>query len=129
METNGHKKKVTTDEILAVGCKTCSAPAGKPCRVPGRIVVPLTYKVEETDFNFHPVRVLMALSKQAYKRIGEDLKASEKALITYYAFVMLAESVSAHSEAIMGKHHPPEAVEAFFAYAAIQELKKDGLLR
>lgn len=129
MQSNGHKPKITTDEILAVGCKTCGAPAGKPCRVPGQIIVPLTYQEEQTDFSFHAVRTLMAMSKLAYRRFGEDLKASEKALITYYAFVMLAESVSANSVAIMGKHYPPEAVEAFFAHAAIEELKKDGLLR
>lgn len=120
--------EVVQNEILDVGCKECGAQPGKPCRIPGRIMLPFTHHLEQEHFSFHPQRILYAKMKKVMPGFGDGMTASTKALITYYAFVMMCDSVSTKSKELLGAELSSQAVQAFFAHEAIKELRKDGLI-
>lgn len=122
------RKVVTEAEILAVPCKTCGAPIGKLCRANGRVIIPFTTSIEQTEASFHQVRIIAAQTVQMLHKFDQRLTPAQKFLATYYAFVMLSDSASTKSVEMLGKHFTTEALQAFFIHNALEELKKDGLL-
>lgn len=59
----------------------------------------------------------------------QTLDATDKALIVYYAYIMLCDSVAAHSVKVLGKKFTSEEIQAFFGQKAVNELRLEGLIR
>lgn len=109
-------KTVTEDEIIAAWCPTCHARPGQGCRDKNRHT--LVERIGQIGLSFHQPRVMVA-----------HLGPTEKALIIYYAFIMLCDSVSINSETVLGKWHTSEEIQTFFGKMALNELKKEGLIK
>lgn len=70
----------------------------------------------------------MAAHEAQWRRGFGKLGATEKSLICYYGFIMLADSVSLKSLEILGKSMTSREIQTFFAQQAMSELRKDGLM-
>jgi len=124
---NSERKVISEAEILAVACPICNAAKGFACRfIHTRI--PLSREIEETELVFHHERIKLAQDAQILRNFGRILGPTEKALITYYAFIMLADSVSLKSVETLGRSYTSVEIQKFFAQQAIKELRKDKLL-
>lgn len=124
-----HTRKVVTEaEILAVPCPTCHASKGMGCRRTDNRSIPLQTALITDALSFHPPRVFDAQQAQLLRNFGRFLGPSEKSLITYYAYVMLCDSVAGKSTELIGKPFNSLEIQKFFAQCAITELRKDGLL-
>lgn len=119
------RKVVSEAEILSISCPKCHAIEEHGCLTNDRRV--LCRKIDDTELAFHSERVFAAFQKQFHGKWGK-LGATEKALICYYAYIMLCDSVSTKSVELLGKQFTTEQIQAFFANEAIQELKRDKLL-
>jgi hypothetical protein len=75
----------------------------------------------------HPARFKYA-QELLTDRLAGKLNATDKALVLYYAYIMLCDSVSANSQAVLGIVMDTEQIQAGFARKAIQALQEDGLL-
>jgi hypothetical protein len=106
---------------LQVHCIFCDAKPGEHCHQPGR--------TEPLVGGFHPARIELAQKMIPIYPSGLDLDATDKALITYYAFLNLSNSVAAKSEQMFGKKFTTEEIQRFFAKIAIDQLRQDGLLK
>lgn len=122
---NGDRKVLLDGQVLAVACPTCHVAEGIGCLNPQRHV--LAYKLGAPELSFHPARILHAQENEFRTKFGK-LGATEKALILYYAYIMICDSVASKSVAVMGKEFKSTDIQAFFANEAIKELKKDGLM-
>jgi hypothetical protein len=119
------RKVVTESEILSFACRKCHVIAGVGCKRADR--TPLTHAIEDTELAFHRERIMDAWASQTNKCMGR-LSATDKALIVYYAFVMICDSVSTKAEEVLGKEFSSEQIQKFFASEAIKELRKDRLI-
>lgn len=112
------------DQIMEVACIACDAKVGKPCRAghngTGYVLV-----------GFHDKRVELRGKLPSLGNLDTDTKLgpTDKAIITYYAYVMLCDSVATKSEELLGKRFTSAEVQRFFAKQAVIELQKDGMLR
>lgn len=118
-------KIVTEAEILAVACPKCNAVREHGCLDAQRHV--LYHRLGDTELTFHPERIRAAQESKITAQFGK-LGATEKALICYYAFIMLAESVSTKSVEILGRAFTVEQILTFFSQQAVAALRKDGLI-
>lgn len=99
-------------------CRTCHAARGMQCRRGGE------------SGGFCATRVLQAQKNREAKLLGSDINLTpgEKALIVYYAFIILCDSVSTKSKEVLGVEHSSLNIQGFFIKQAIEEAKKDGLI-
>lgn len=115
---------VSEDEqnrALQVMCLFCDAAPGKRCVQPGRNT-PLIGA-------FHPHRIELANRLIPHLQdIPKNLNSSQIALIVYYAFIALADSVAANSVKMVGKEQTSEEIQRCFARIAVKELKTAKLL-
>lgn len=88
----------------------------------------LAYVIDANHLSFHPERIRFAQKQHEKRLFSENLDASDKALITYYAYVMICDSVASRSEAIFDKQFTSQDIQKFFAQQAVAELRKDKLL-
>lgn len=112
-------------EILAIPCPTCKARVGQLCRMPSG--APLAFVIGDDQSRFHRDRIMNVLIVRLRNEFGR-LNASDKALICYYAFVILSDSVSTKSKEMLGHDYSSKQIQQFFVQKAIEELKKDRLL-
>lgn len=110
--------KLNESEILEVPCITCAAHVGEHCTEIGKPIRLLGFHNERIKYR----ATLPVLPK-------EPLDATDKALVTYYAYVALSNAVAAKS-AIMfdGKIITSQEIQLAFAQQALTDLKRDGLL-
>jgi hypothetical protein len=106
---------------LQVPCIFCDAKPGDRCTQPGR--------VEPLLGGFHAQRIELAKKLVPIYPSGMDLDATDKALICYYAYILLSNSVSANSEKMFGKQFTTEEIQREFAKRAVDVLRADGLLK
>jgi hypothetical protein len=125
--TNGERKVMLDGQILAVACPACHVKAGVGCLTYERHVFAV-HGLGAPKLSFHPARIVMAQENEFQVKFGK-LGATEKALILYYAYIMVCDSVASKSVAVLGKEFKSTDIQAFFANEAIKELKKDGLMR
>lgn len=120
---------ISEQEILAVQCPTCNRAAGKTC-VAVRNRAPLSYEINVTECSFHAARIIAAQDEQI-KRLGfgNVLGPTEKALILYYAYIMVCDSVASKSKEMFGKEMNTEEIQRFFAHKAVDELRHDELFK
>ena len=123
---NGERKVMLDGQILAVSCPTCHVKAGVGCLSPERYV--FARALGAHDLSFHPARIVAAQENEFRVKFGK-LGATEKALILYYAYIMVCDSVASKSVEVLGKEFKSTDIQAFFANEAIKELKKDGLMQ
>lgn len=120
------KRVVLTEaEILSKPCRKCHAIEGVGCKNEARY--PLVHRLGDTELAFHRQRIMDAWSTHSERRMG-ILSSTDKALIAYYAFIMLCDSVSTKATELLGKPFTSEDIQKFFAHKAILELKKDRLI-
>jgi hypothetical protein len=113
--------ELTRAQIMEVPCIVCEAKQAKSCREHSKSNKPI--------IGFHRERIELRLKHPVLPaEIPTTLNPTEKALICYYAFVMLCDSCEANSEKLFGKHFKSADVQRMFARKAIQELKKDGFI-
>jgi hypothetical protein len=112
--------KFTASEIMEVACITCDASIGHRCcdGTTGTIML-----------GFHTKRLELREKLPALHPNAHELTVDEKAMIVHYAFVIMADSVSSKSQELFGMHFDAFHVQRFFCGKAIEELKKDGLLK
>lgn len=123
---NGNGKVGSTElEILAVKCPTCNSLPNVGCLNPERHV--LAKACPQDGLSFHPTRYRAAMDEKFRRAFGK-LSPTDKALICYYAFIRLADSVSTKSKEVLGREFTSTEVQIFFARKASDELKKDGLI-
>ncbi len=109
---------VTEREILAIPCLECRARSKRMC-----------FDVRgNTRELAHASRIREAQARQAARILGDVLDPTDKALILYYAFIKLCDSVSTKAPQVLGIDLNSEQIQAFFCRKAVEELKKDGLL-
>lgn len=116
---------INEDEVLSVLCPTCSQARGKGCLDDKRHI--LATQVGQLGLSFHETRIRAAQETKSRKIFGR-LGPTEKALITYYAFIALCNSCAANSERLFQKKYTTEQLQVFFIENAITELKADGLI-
>lgn len=128
-KSNGNRQGLPEEDILSVGCPNCQAPPLKGCNmyIEGSRNA-LVYIIGSTRLAFHPERIRFAQSTHERRLFNENLTATDKARITYYAFIMICDSNAAKSEMIFGKKFTSEEIQMFFAQQAVAELRKDKLL-
>src|SRR6266704_2127192 len=120
VEGNTRSTEFSRDQIMEVPCVNCEAKINKPCRSghngTGFVIV-----------GFHPQRVELRGKLPSLGNLDTDqtLNSTDKAMITYYAYVMLCDSVSTKSEELIGKRLTSAEVQRFFAKQAVIELQKD----
>lgn len=119
-------KIVTEAEILAVACPKCNAVREHGCLDAQRHV--LYHRLGDTELTFHPERIRAAQDEKISAKFGK-VGSTEKALICYAAFQMLAESVSLKSVEVLGRAFTPDQILTFFAQQAVDVLVKEGLIR
>lgn len=103
--------------ILSVVCPNCFARPKMECfEIRGR-----------PRLKSHPERIRYA-QELLSDRVAGKLSATDKALVLYYAYIMLCDSVSARSKEVLGIVMSTEEIQAGFARKAIQALQEDGLL-
>lgn len=112
-------KVITYKQALSVICPECWARPKIPCfSIRGSIA---------TCELVHPGRTRAAQELIARPLLGE-LNATDKALLLYYAYTMLCDSVSTKAVEILGHEFDSEQIQAFFAAKAMKELQADGLI-
>lgn len=111
---------LSQEQIREVSCVVCGAKPKEYCRQQGRNTALL---------ECHPQRTALR-SKLGDLTFDKSLDATDKALITYYGYVMICDAVAANSEKMFGegKVFTSQEVQQFFARKAINELREDGLL-
>lgn len=122
---NSQRKVIGEDEILALACRHCHSEPGVGCKNAQRHA--LVHHLPDMELAFHSQRIMDAFERQATSRMGR-LSPTDKALITYYAFVMLCDSVSTKTMVMFGKEFTSEDIQKFFATEAVKELRKDKLI-
>lgn len=124
---DGSKRQVVTEEeILAIRCPRCHVAPNVGCHNIERH--PLSFIEGATELSFHRERIMVAHAVQLQRKFDRALTSTDKALIVYYAFVMLCDSVSTQSKSLLGSEFTSDQIQAFFAHKAIEQLKKDRLL-
>jgi hypothetical protein len=122
------RKIITEKDILAVSCPACLRFVGMTCVTPLNRRA-LAFEVGVTECSFHAARIMKAQDQQI-KNLGlQPLGSTEKALILYYAFIALCDSVSTKSQELFGKEFTSEDIQRRFAQEAIKELRHDGLFK
>lgn len=111
--------KFTSTEIMEVCCIECDAKVGERCCEKDHGTIML---------GFHSKRLELREKLPAFHN-SELLSSTDKSLIAYYAFVMLADSCEAKSVELFGRHFDSVDIQRFFAARAVQALKKEGLLK
>jgi hypothetical protein len=106
---------LTGEQMREVPCIRCDAKVAEPCKKNG---LPL--------IGCHSERAILRAKMPCFP---VELNATDKALVCYYAFIMLCDSVSTKSVETLGKQLSSAEVQRFFAKQAIDELKKDGLIK
>lgn len=119
------RRVLSEKEILNVPCPNCHVQVGVACRNSARHV--LVVMTGQTELSFHSARIFIAQQQQMRDRFG-ILGATEKALICYYAFVMLCDSVSTKSIEVIGKDVSSQEIQAMFVQEAIKALRNDKLI-
>lgn len=114
-------------EILRLECRKCHASEGYACKSKEGHSLTHDFSLNGPVMKFHRERMLDAWASHSSYRMG-NLNATDKALITYYAFIMLADAVSVKAVEMLGKPFTSEDIQTFFAYKAVEELRKDKLL-
>jgi hypothetical protein len=106
---------------ILVPCIFCDAKPGENCRQPGR--------TELLVGGYHKQRIELSNKLVPHYPSGEDLDATDKALITYMAFIMLADAVSVSAIKMFGKETTSVEIQKFFGRKAIDQLRVLGLLK
>lgn len=125
VSTASTRKVLSEEDILATECRNCHAIVNVGCKNKSRH--PLVHTEASTELAFHRERIMDAWAQHSQRRMG-PLNATDKALITYYAFIMLCDSVSTKAVELLGEPFTSEDIQKFFAMKAVAELKKDKLL-
>lgn len=106
----------TATEMKEVPCTKCGASIGDHCFDGKGMLV-----------GFHVERLQL---REKLPAVAEaNLSPTDKALIFAYGFVILCDSVSAHSLQLFNKQLSSLEVQRFFCKKAIDELRHDGLLK
>ena len=114
----GEKGKVINERtVLSVFCPNCRVRGQRLC------IDPRGAPLQKA----HPERYLFAYELLT-DRVNGKLSATDKALISYYAFIMLCDSVSVRSKEVLGIEMTTEQIQAGFCRKAIEALQEDGLL-
>lgn len=106
--------KFTNIEVLEVGCFQCGARPNEPCT--------------ESDLpllGFHQVRLDLRAKLPV---LPTELDSTDKAIVTYYAYIALANSCSAKSLELFGKQFSSEDIQRTFAEQGLIAARKDGLI-
>lgn len=112
--------QLSADEILQVVCPICEAAPLQACHE--RDGSPLIG-------GFHKERVLFREQFPVLpKEVPSILTPTDKSILTYYAFVMLADSCAANSEKLFGKKFTSQEIQRTFGKAALQKAQADGML-
>lgn len=106
---------------MQVPCIRCDAKPNEHCVQPGR--------KEPLVGGFHSERVELSRKVVVAMPKGEDLDATDKALITYFAYILLCDSVSAKSVELFGKQFASEEIQRWFGQQAVTQLRAEGLLK
>jgi hypothetical protein len=114
-------EKQPESRVIQVPCIRCDAKVGTLCVQPGRNIALVG--------GFHKERHELANRVIPHFPTEEQLTSTEKALIAYYAFIMISDSVAAKSEEMTGKVFTTQEIQRHFAKMAIDQLRKDGLLK
>jgi hypothetical protein len=101
---------------LLIPCPLCAAKPGEHCNDDSATLV-LSHEQRRK------------LAEKLPDIEGTNLDATDKAMICYYAYIMLCDSVAANSEKMFGKEYSSRDLQKFFARQAVVELRKDGLLK
>lgn len=75
------------------------------------------------------MRVRQAQQIAAQRLLSLELDVADQALILYYSYMMLCDSVSAKSKEILGIELDTQQIQASFAKRAVQALQQEGLIR
>lgn len=104
---------------MEVPCITCDAAIGEACYDQQYNVILLK--------GFHARRVEL---RERYPNFPteQELTPTDKALLCFYAFVMLSDSVAVNSVRLFGKQCTTEEVQRMFGSRALQALRSEGLL-
>jgi hypothetical protein len=119
---------LTVAQIQEVPCSICGAKESKPCRaIPLSNLLPNLFDrtaivQRAIQDGCHGERIMLAERINSLLRPG--LTATDKALIVYYAYVMLADSISSRVPELGDS----QTIQSFFAKNAIHQLIVDGLL-
>jgi hypothetical protein len=125
--SDSQRKVLTEVEILAVACPQCKAPVNMGCRTEHGHV--FARRLNADEFSFHALRITTAYELRLDRVLGKKLDATDKALIVYYAYIALCDSVSAKSVEMLGKETSSVDIQRYFAQKAIYELRNDGLFQ
>lgn len=117
-KTEASSPELSAAQIMEVPCILCEAKPSERCKD----------KTGVTLIGFHALRLELR-KQQPNVELPTELTPDEKALVIYYAYVMLCDSVEVHAETIMGKPFDTVAIQRFFAAKAVEMLKKDGLIK
>jgi len=101
-----------------VVCIRCNAQPGEPCTEHKAMII--GYHKERVDLRDR----LPFLPEE----IPTNLSPTDKAIIVYYAFVALANSVAANSEKILGKQFTSQEIQRTFGKKGLNDAKEDGML-
>lgn len=105
----------TFEQQRMVVCPICRANEGLPCQPIKGIYHTMSYN--------HAERVELATHKL------NILQNTDKTIIIQYAFLIMAEMVSAKSKELMGKEVTAKQVQQHFAQIAINELVDLGAIK
>src|ERR1051326_868024 len=111
---------VSADEILQVVCPRCDSAPLEACKERDGSQLIGGFHRERIEFR----EKLPVLPKE----VPSVLSSTDKAILTYYAFVMLADSCAANSEKLFGKKFTSQEIQRTFGKAALKKVQEDGLL-
>lgn len=127
MRDESKRQVVTEADILAINCIKCHSWPGVVCKDKYRHG--LIGELGSTEMRFHRERIFDAYQEKLREKFeGTTFGLMEKAMVIYYAFVMMAQSVAVHSKSMMGQEMDVETIERFFATKAVEELRQDKML-
>jgi hypothetical protein len=127
METTMQPRTIISiEEIIEEVCPHCHAPKHGPCKRNDGLAM-IVRGDDDLQPYFHRERVLQAWYSQLEIKFGPT-PSLDRALITYYAFIMMADAVAAKAEQMFEKKMSTWDIQAFFAMKAREVLKNEKLL-
>lgn len=121
---------ISAPDVLNVHCPFCKSLNTYPCRTtPNNGSPDMPVIVGNPMASFHRERIKAAIAKKQGRFFADFLTPTDKAFIAYYMSVQMGASIAANSEKLLGKVMTYDQIIRFFAHSAIEELKRDGLLK
>lgn len=112
------------DEVKEVQCLMCGAQPGEPCieKEKGKKFTHVAL------LGFHKERVELRSRIPSFPSDMPELDATDKAVITYYAYIALCDSCSTKSIELFGKKFSSQEIQRTFAAQGLKQAKEDGLI-